>query len=152
MLRACSSSVELADELVQRVAELGESGLAEHGSDLFFGASGLRSNLQFQASAAFGEPHDSRSPVGRVGLAYQVAALFHVGEEVVDGLLGDLHPLGDLDGPQSAEGRVAEQSDVGRVEVVVTGSAYAVEDLLADPLPSGEHQGADVRGSGGDIA
>ena len=138
--------------MVQGVAELGESGLAEHRRDLFFGACGLRSNLQFQACAAFGEPHDSRSAVGRVGLAYQVAALLHVGEEVVDGLLGDLHLLGDLDRPQPAEGRVAEQRDVGRVEVVVAGSAYAVEDLPAHPLPSCGHQGADVRGSGGHIA
>jgi hypothetical protein len=76
-----------------------ESSLAEHRGDLFLGRSCRCSDHPLEASAALGQSYDARSPVGRIGLAHEIALLLHVSEQFVNGLLGDLHPLGDVDGP-----------------------------------------------------
>jgi hypothetical protein len=76
-----------------------ESSLAEHRGDLFLGGACRSPDHTLEASAALGQSHDACSPIGRIGLAHEIALSLHVSEQFVNGLLGDLHPLGDVNGP-----------------------------------------------------
>ena len=89
--------------------------------------------------------------VERVGLTGEVAAPFEVAQKVVDRLLGDVDLVGQLRGAKPVDGGMAEDTDVGGVQVVVPGREHAGVDLLPDPLPDAPQHGADVPASLGGI-
>ena len=99
-----------------------------------------------QLSSLGGESYDSGSTVRGVGLADEIATCFEVADELVHGLLGDLHLVGDFGQAAPVERRVAEQGDVGWLEVVVAGPDDSFEVLGPDPLPHETHRCPDVPG------
>ena len=85
-----------------------------------------------------------RTPVLRIRFAGEVPALLEMAQQIVDRLSGDPQLLCNLRGALAIEGGVAEESDVGRVQVVVAGGADSREDLLAHELPAKTQQCAQV--------
>jgi hypothetical protein len=124
---------------------LGESAITEQLSDVQLGFVGELVDRPFELMAALGETNDSRSAVGGIWLAREVAALFEVGEQFVNGLLGDLKLVGDLGRASPVECGIAEHRNVGSRDVVVSGGCDAGVVSLPHPLPRHAHEGPDVR-------
>ncbi len=113
--------------------------------DVLFGCPGLVVDRLLQPAPARGQSNDPGATVARVGPAGEVAVLFKVAQQVVDGLPGDLEALGELGRALPVEPRVAEQRDMGGVHVVNSGCDHARVDLLPYPLPDHPHHGAHMR-------
>jgi hypothetical protein len=141
---------EAVGELLECDAQLGVALGAEEFGDLLIGGLGVVSDGLLETFALRGESDDTGTSVGGVGLAGDVASVFEVAEEVVDGLLGDLELIGKLGRALSIEGGVAEHPDVRRSHIVVPRGGDSGNDLLPDPLPPVPHacaeEGPAVRG------
>src|SRR5690606_11986205 len=135
----------LLDEHVERFFQLRESTRAEDLSALALGLERLRFDDVLEPPTLVGQSHEARAAVRRIGLAQEIAALLEVADELVDGLLGNLHALGDVGEPAAVEARITEQADVRRVHVVVPRTRGRREVLLPHPLPHDAHRVADVR-------
>jgi len=113
--------------------------------DVLFCCLGSNVDGLLKSTSFWGESNDAGAAVVGIGLAGEVAVVFEVAEQVVDGLLGDLELLGELRWALLVQAGIAEQCDMGRVHIVVSGCDDAREDLLPQPLPGEAHHRADVR-------
>ena len=85
------------------------------------------------------------SAVLEVRLSSEVAMVFEVTQQIVDGLPRDLKSVGDIRGALLIKAGVAEQTHVRWVHVVVSSGDNTVVDVFPHRLPSHSQHRAQVR-------
>jgi hypothetical protein len=86
--------------------------------------------------AALGCELENASPtVVGVDDTLQVASPLEVADELIHGLLGDLHVIRDLRRPSTLQSGIPKYGDVGAIEVVETSGTNVGIDLFTSPLP-----------------
>src|SRR3954470_10744439 len=127
--RTASSGVLVDPE--EETAELGETARAELLRPIGFDFPHRPSDHLDRGVAAFGEDNPFRSQVIGMGLSLEVMQPFKLSEQVVEGLLADPEPGGQLGGPCALRSWILEDVEVGGVEVV---KALLVQPLEHAPL------------------
>jgi hypothetical protein len=132
-------------EIFERSLQLREAAASECVGDPLFRCLGLTVDGPLESATLRGEANDAGPTVFGIRFTCEVAVVFELAEQVVDGLLGDLELVGEFGGTLPVEAWMAEKSDMGRTDVVVSGCDDAGEDLFPHRLPGNAHHRTNER-------
>jgi hypothetical protein len=97
----------------------------------------------FKFAAKGRQSNQSCATIGGIGTKPYITLTFKVSEKFINGLLCDLHLLGDLCRPQSVQPFVPEHCEMCAVEVLVPFIPHPFINALANLLPCQPKQRTD---------
>ncbi len=132
-------------DLRQRGLEVCEALFAEAGAELIFEFGVQGSDRVEQSMSAVGELNDASTAIAWIRCASNVAPMFELIEERIEGLFGGVAALRELGRPRTVGAGIAHDLEVGVAELRVPGCAQAIEYRRVDDFVGEAQQCPDPR-------